>query len=169
MGFRGAATLLPTLLLACGDSLGPVDKAPGPWVYLLTTIASHFDTDNFTCSLEAQPILEYPLPPTITTTTQILYVRTATAGNTFEPVRQTRSVRQRLTVELLPNDSVRVMLGPPLADTLHGGITETGIYSGDWTCGTEIPFAADSVLVGLGQDSTRVLQGFFGLQPDPGG
>ncbi|MCZ6917887.1 MAG: hypothetical protein O7I93_14010 [Gemmatimonadetes bacterium] len=169
MGLRRLVGWLPVLLVAaCGDAAGPGEMMPGPRVYVLSAIASFFDTDQFTCALQAAPILEYPLPPTITTTTQVRYERTGTAGNTFDPVLKARSVRQQLTVDLVGSDSVRVILGPPLADTLYGGLTETGIHSGDWTCGTDIPFAADSVLVGLGQDSTRVLHGVFGLQPNPG-
>ena len=169
MGLRRSVSLFSALILAaCGDAAGPGEKQPGPRVYILSATSSFFDTDNFTCALQAAPILEYPLPTTISTTTQIRYERTGTAGNTFDPILRSRSVRQRITVDLVGDDSVRVMLSTPLADTLYGGLTETGIFSGDWTCGPEIPFANDSTLVSAGQDSTRVLQGFFGLQVDPG-
>ena len=169
MGLRRSVSLLPVLILAaCGDAAGPGEKQPGPRVYILSATSSFFDTDNFTCSLQAAPILEYPLPSTISTTTQVKYERTGTSGNTFDPILRSRSVRQRITVDLVGEDGVRVILSTPLADTLHGVLTETGIFSGDWTCGPEIPFAADSTLVEQGQDSTRVLHRFFGLQTDPG-
>ncbi len=169
MGVRRAVLLGPALLLAaCGDTAGPDEMQPGPRVYVLSATSRFFDTDNFTCAFQAAPILEYPLPPTISTTTQVRYERTGTAGNTFDPVLRSRSVRQRITVDLMGDDSVRVTLSTPLADTLYGGLTETGIFSGHWTCGPEIPFAADSVLVGVGQDSTRVMDGVFGLQVNPG-
>jgi hypothetical protein len=169
MGLRRSVSLFPVLLLTgCGNAAGPGEMQPGPRVYILSATSSFFDTDNFTCSLQAAPILEYPLPPTISATTQVRYERTGTAGNTFDPVLRSRSVRQRITVDRFGDDSVRVMLSTPLADTLYGGLTETGIFSGHWSCGTDIPFATDSALVDVGQDSTRVMDGFFGLQIDPG-
>ena len=150
---------------ACSDELGPL--VPGPQSFVVTALSRVTDDSTghaFTCFVTGQPLLEYPLPNSISAFAATQYQRLLQAGDSSQ-VRVLQS-RQEVKVQLLANDSVRVVLAPPpFGDTLWGARTGDDIYQGAWSCTPDFPFANDADLVFLGQDSTRTFEGDWIIQP----
>ena len=173
------ALALGVLIMAagCNDGTGP---AAGPIQFQLALQAFGRDStaerwSEYSCSIYGSFQVARPLAAngTVTFPARVERLLVELRGNHIEHTRADTSIAEaELVYSGLGQNSLSFVLtaGPYTASLGPGGISSTsaGGYSGDWTCGADVPLAQDSTLLAYGYDAALLPPGrweVFELQP----
>ena len=162
--------LLPLLIAVggCESSTAPESHIVARLLFAST---SHNDTlsgDRSSCVVTA--FFPLPLLPqnTLTDTTTVILSQSVNRQNGLFLAHDTLIAGTVAGFQRLSGAQLRLILGPPVSDTLAGTIGPTSSSEpvrGAWTCPSNLPFATDSALVANGYAITVSDTGQWDLQP----
>ena len=163
-------SLLPLLITVggCGSSTAPESHIVAR---LLIASTSHTDTlsgDRSSCVTTT--FFPLPLLPesTLTDTIAVILSQSVNRQNGLFVAHDTLFSGTVAVFQRLPGSQLRLILSPPVSDTLVGTIgptTSSEPVSGAWTCPSNLPFAIDSTLLANGYVISVSDTGQWNLQP----
>jgi hypothetical protein len=142
------------LVLAAATGCGAEPRLPPS--YLFSALATATDTLTgrlSTCRLSGDFQLEtFDRAPWIARNTRAYFSREVAGSSPTPLIRDTLVIGISITGDYPDAQTVRLMLGPPINDTLFAAVGTTAPASGvgSWTCGPTLPFVTDSQLQGAG-------------------